>query len=82
MLVQNIGLGVDHYGLNKFGSRTAEYSMIHSKLIELLAPSPSPGWDSVPFHTASSYTAREGLFSKIKDKLRVKFEEFFGRTKP
>jgi len=75
MLVQNIGLGVDHYGLNKFGSRTAEYNMIHSKLVELLAPFSFPSWNSVPFHTVSSYTVREDLSSKIKDKLRVKFED-------
>ena len=75
MLVQNIGLGVDHYGLNKFGSRTAEYNMIRSKLVELLAPFSFPSWDSVPFHTVSSYVAREELSSKIKDKLRVKFED-------
>jgi hypothetical protein len=73
--VENIGLGVDHYGLNKFGSRTADYSRIRLKLVELLATKPLPSWDSVPFHTVSSYTAREELSSKIREKLRVKFED-------
>jgi hypothetical protein len=73
--VQNIGLGVDRYGLDKSGSRTADYIRIRSKLVELLAPNSLLSWDSAPFHTVSSYTAREELSPKIREKLRVKFED-------
>jgi tetratricopeptide (TPR) repeat protein len=73
--VQNIGLGVDHYGLNKFGSRTAEYNLVLLKLLDLLPRSSLQSWDSVPFHTVSSYTVRNELSSTIDKKLRVTFKD-------
>ncbi|KAF0317135.1 kinesin [Colletotrichum asianum] len=33
--VRNIGLSVDHYGLNKFGCRLGGYDMVKSKLVEV-----------------------------------------------
>jgi hypothetical protein len=38
MQVQNIGLPVDHCGLNKFGTRNANYKSIFNKLREVITP--------------------------------------------
>lgn len=38
MKVQNIGLPVNHYGLNKFGAKNADYKIILNKLLEVIKP--------------------------------------------
>jgi hypothetical protein len=40
--VRNIGLAVDHFGLNKFGSRDHSYQVILSKLVEFITPPYQP----------------------------------------
>ncbi len=71
--VQNIGLRVDHYGLNKFGSRTPEYRIILSRLLDLIAPI-KQNWYSVPLQTIPSYTERRGLSSQIEQMVRVCYD--------
>ncbi|KAI9777909.1 MAG: hypothetical protein M1816_004381 [Peltula sp. TS41687] len=72
--IQNIGLSVDHYGLNKFGSRSANYKMVLSKLLETITPFMSQRRDhiySVSLETVHSYTDRDKLFPAIEEKLRI-----------
>ncbi|KAI9789841.1 MAG: hypothetical protein M1816_005758 [Peltula sp. TS41687] len=72
--IQNIGLSVDHYGLNKFGSKSAEYKMVRSKLLETITPFTSRRRDhiySVPLETVYNYIDREKLSPAIEEKLRT-----------
>ena len=72
MKVQNVGLPVDHYGLNKFGSRDdANYKIILRKLLEVISPQISQRQMlySVPFATVNSYTERPTLSQEIEEKL-------------
>jgi tetratricopeptide (TPR) repeat protein len=65
---------VDHYGLNKFGSRSANYKIVLSKLLEIITPFASQRRDhlySVPLETVHSYTERHRLSSAIGEKLRT-----------
>ncbi|KAI4154247.1 MAG: hypothetical protein LQ340_001792 [Diploschistes diacapsis] len=72
MKVQNIPLPVDHYGLNKFGSKNdANYKIILQKLLEVISPQISQRQVlySVPFTTINSYTERPTLSREIEEKL-------------
>ncbi|KAH7139811.1 hypothetical protein B0J13DRAFT_638817 [Dactylonectria estremocensis] len=74
--VYNFGLSVDHYGLNKFGSRDVNYQFVLSKLREItlsLAVSAKYSY-AVPLETVESYTQREELWSELKDKLRIRHD--------
>jgi len=66
--VQNIGLAVDHSGLNKFGSRTTEYGSIRDKILTLLPPEPQDIY-SVPAQRVGSYTSRDNLSRLINEEL-------------
>jgi hypothetical protein len=73
--VQNIGLPVDHYGLNKFGARNTNYKIILSKLLEVITPLASQiqhSLYSVPLETVGSFTERRALLSEIEEKLRTR----------
>jgi tetratricopeptide (TPR) repeat protein len=67
--VQNVGLAVDHSGLNKFGSRTAEYEIIRGTLVALLPPTPQDIC-SVPAQRVGTYTSRDKLSQRIRETLR------------
>jgi tetratricopeptide (TPR) repeat protein len=67
--VQNVGLAVDHSGLNKFGSRTAEYEIIRGTLVALLPPTPQDIY-SVPAQRVGTYTSRDMLSQRIRETLR------------
>ncbi len=72
--VDNIGLPVDHYGLNKFGSKNENYKMIFRKLLETITPIASQKQRrlySVPIGTVESYTERHKLLAAVNEKLRV-----------
>ena len=72
--VDNIGLPVDHYGLNKFGSKNENYRMILRKLLETITPIVSQKQRqlySVPIDTVGSYTERHRLSATINEKLHV-----------
>ena len=72
MKVQNVPLGVDHYGLNEFRSRNdANYKIILQKLLEVISPQVSQRQMlySVPFTTVNSYTERPTLSQAIEEKL-------------
>ena len=72
MKVQNIPLPLDHYGLNKFGSRNdANYKIILQKLLEVISPQilQKQIFYSVPFATVNSYTERSTLSRDIEEKL-------------
>lgn len=72
--VDNIPLPVDHYGLNKFGSRDENYGMILQKLLETIRPIASQKQRrlySVPIGTVESYTERPRLLAAVNEKLRV-----------
>ncbi|KAL9579751.1 MAG: hypothetical protein Q9203_006566, partial [Teloschistes exilis] len=72
--VDNIGLPVDHYGLNKFGSKDENYRMIFRKLLETIKPIVSQKQRrlySVPIGTVESYTERHRLSATVDEKLHV-----------
>ncbi|KAI9777310.1 MAG: hypothetical protein M1816_004798 [Peltula sp. TS41687] len=72
--IQNTGLPVHHYGLNKFGSRNANYQTILSGLLQTITPFMSQMRDplySVPIESVQSYVERHGLSPAIKEKLRA-----------
>ncbi|KAJ4288935.1 hypothetical protein N0V90_011276 [Kalmusia sp. IMI 367209] len=76
--VENIGLPVDHYGLNKFGSRDNNYQMVLGKLIAIIKPialHQSPGLYAVPVGTVGTYTERNGLSTAVYEKLRVRHSD-------
>lgn len=67
--MQNVGLAVDHSGLNKFLSRTAEYVSIARKLLELL-PSKPQDMISVSDKRVATYESRDKLSRRISETLR------------
>lgn len=67
--MQNVGLAVDHSGLNKFASRTAEYGIIRDKLLGLLPPIPQDVY-SVPLNRVGHYASRNELSRRINEILR------------
>ncbi|KAI0097334.1 hypothetical protein GGR51DRAFT_566660 [Nemania sp. FL0031] len=72
-MTYNFGLSVDHYGLNKFASRDANYQFVLSKLravVFSLAASAKRTY-AVPLKTVASYTQREGLWSELQNKIRI-----------
>ncbi|KAI4087290.1 MAG: hypothetical protein L6R37_008337 [Teloschistes peruensis] len=72
--VDNIGLPVDHYGLNKFGSKDENYRIIFRKLLETMTPIISQKQRrlySVPIGTVDSYTERHRLSATVDEKLHV-----------
>ncbi|KAI9775707.1 MAG: hypothetical protein M1816_005776, partial [Peltula sp. TS41687] len=74
LCVQNIGLSVDHYGLNKFGSRSANYKTVLSILLETITPFISQRRDhlySVPLEAVHSYIERHRLSQAIEEKLHT-----------
>ncbi|KAL9026743.1 MAG: hypothetical protein Q9196_004638 [Gyalolechia fulgens] len=72
--VDNIGLPVNHYDLNKFGSKNENYWMIFRKLLETITPIVSQKQRrlySVPIGTIESYTERHRLSATVNEKLHV-----------
>ncbi|KAL5000887.1 hypothetical protein BDV10DRAFT_199813 [Aspergillus recurvatus] len=71
--LDNIGLGTDHYGLNKFESRNGNYNLILKELQKIIKPVVSQlqhSWYSVPIRPVRSYTERPSLSEEIHTKLR------------
>ncbi|KAK3359535.1 hypothetical protein B0T25DRAFT_101496 [Lasiosphaeria hispida] len=75
--VRNIGLSVDHYGLNKFGSKSESYQTILSKLNEVTRSSARPVKHhyAVPLETVHTYTERGDLSAELEQKLRIRHEK-------
>ncbi|KJZ69751.1 hypothetical protein HIM_10862 [Hirsutella minnesotensis 3608] len=75
--VSNIGLSVDHYGLNKFGSRNDNYDTILSRLVKITISSARPMKHHyvVPVETVPSYTQRDGLWKELEEKLEIRHKE-------
>lgn len=72
--VDNLGMNVDHYGLNKFGSRTDGYNAVFSKLLALLVsslPPPPSRISSVPLEVVNNYTHRDQLSRELEKKLQT-----------
>ncbi|KAL1594246.1 Serine active site containing protein 1 [Nothophoma quercina] len=74
----NLGLQVDHYGLNKFSSKNDHgYQSILAKLVGLIEPVLAlkpPRLYSVPFTTVDTYTPREALSTAIANSLKKRHE--------
>jgi tetratricopeptide (TPR) repeat protein len=70
-------LSVDHYGLNKFGSRDINYGSVLSKLREVTVSLPVLEKCSyaVPLETVESYTQREELWNQLEKKMRIRHDE-------
>lgn len=71
---ENIGLPVNHYGLNKFRSKNTNYKIILRKLLKTIRPIKSQKQQrfySVPFGTVESYIERHVLSTAVTEKLRV-----------
>ncbi|KAK3326908.1 hypothetical protein B0H66DRAFT_530896 [Apodospora peruviana] len=76
--VRNIGLSVDHYGLNKFGSRQdVSYKTILAKLVEVTkSPTRSDKRHyAVPLETVHTYTERAKLSAELEQKLQTRHEK-------
>ncbi|KAK3937548.1 hypothetical protein QBC46DRAFT_460804 [Diplogelasinospora grovesii] len=75
--VRNIGLSVDHYGLNKFGSRNENYETLISKLLEIATSSARPTKHiyAVPLDTVQTYTQRDRLWEELQEKLQIRHEK-------
>ncbi|KAK0639860.1 hypothetical protein B0T16DRAFT_463496 [Cercophora newfieldiana] len=75
--VRNVDLSVDHYGLNKFGSRNDNYDKILLKLTEVLRSSTRPAKRhyTVPLETVHTYTERAALSAELEQKLQIRHEE-------
>ncbi|KAK3368554.1 hypothetical protein B0H63DRAFT_77770 [Podospora didyma] len=75
--VRNIGLSVDHYGLNKFASKSESYKTILSKLIDVTRSSawPAKHYYAVPLETVHTYTERAELSTELKRKLQIRHEK-------
>ncbi|KAK3984258.1 hypothetical protein QBC44DRAFT_301710 [Cladorrhinum sp. PSN332] len=75
--VQNIGLSVDHYGLNKFASKSEGYQSILRKLVELVGASARSVKHHyvVPLGRVDTYTERAELSTELEQKLHIKHEK-------
>ncbi|RFN43622.1 protein serac1 [Fusarium flagelliforme] len=75
--IRNIGVPVDHSGLNKFGSRSDSYQAILSKLIEATVSLPDLRKQhyAVPFGRVHTYTERAELSRKLEEKLRIRHKK-------
>ncbi|KAG9235722.1 P-loop containing nucleoside triphosphate hydrolase protein, partial [Amylocarpus encephaloides] len=74
--VKNFGLSVDHYGLNKFGSRDANYRNVLLKLCEVtlsLAAEVKCSY-AVPLETVESYTQRKELWEELNAKMQERHD--------
>jgi tetratricopeptide (TPR) repeat protein len=72
--VESIGFDVDHFGMNKFGSRNENYRIILRKLLEAITPIALQRQHrlySVPITTIKSYTERQKLSAAITKKLSM-----------
>ena len=72
--MQNVGLSVDHFGLNKFASRDGNYGAILQALLAVLQPRSrykAQFRSSIPFGTVDTYVERPELSSLIHEKLSV-----------
>ncbi|OJJ84728.1 uncharacterized protein ASPGLDRAFT_170633 [Aspergillus glaucus CBS 516.65] len=71
--VKNIGLTVDHYGLNKFQSREGNFEMIFEELWGAIKPvlaQRQRSLYSVPIQPVRSFTERAALSKEIEEKLQ------------
>ncbi|KXX72981.1 Protein SERAC1, partial [Madurella mycetomatis] len=75
--VRNIGLSVDHSGLNKFTSKNESYMTILSKLIEVTESCTRSVKHhyAVPLETVRTYTERAELSTELEQKLRIRHEK-------
>ncbi|KAF2867143.1 hypothetical protein BDV95DRAFT_598272 [Massariosphaeria phaeospora] len=76
--VENIGLSVDHYGLNKFQSKDDNYHSILRKILSLIEPIAAQKQRrlySVPINTVDTYTERPKLSAAVAKGLRVRHEK-------
>ncbi|RYP91980.1 hypothetical protein DL770_001901 [Monosporascus sp. CRB-9-2] len=75
--VQNHGLSVDHYGLNKFEVRNENYKLVAGKLLEILSPLTSQrrALYSVPIETDKNYSDRHELSRMLEEKLHKNQEK-------
>ncbi|KAF6806669.1 Kinesin light chain 5, partial [Colletotrichum plurivorum] len=75
--VRNIGLSVDHYGLNKFGSKSDSYETVRSKLWEISQQLTKPAKHHyfVPLERVDTYTERVKLSKDLEEKLRIRHEK-------
>lgn len=71
--VRNVGMAVDHFGLNKFGSRNDNYRLVLSKVTEITSSliKDKKRIYSVPPETTSTYVQRHELSKSLEDRLRV-----------
>ncbi|KAF2133614.1 TPR-like protein [Dothidotthia symphoricarpi CBS 119687] len=70
---ESVPLTVDHSGLNKYGSKDANYRLVVTKLLETIKPLAlqKQRLYSVPLDAVESYTERQALSAAVADKLRV-----------
>lgn len=74
--VENIGLPVNHFNLNKFQSRNESYQRLLSKLVEVMTSSVQPvkSHYAVPGQTVQSYVQRDALWQELDEKMHILHE--------
>jgi hypothetical protein len=76
--VENVGILVDHYGLNKFKSKEDDsYRHIVRKLLSLIEPIAAQEQRRlylVPIGTVETYIVRQALFAAVAQGLRAQHE--------
>ncbi|KAE8149842.1 hypothetical protein BDV25DRAFT_130058 [Aspergillus avenaceus] len=80
--IKNIGLTVDHYGLNKFSSREGNFDLIYKELwgsIEPIIPLRQCSLYSVPLKLVASFTERASLSDQIQRNL---YNNYPARPRP
>ncbi|KAI9658004.1 MAG: hypothetical protein M1821_002664 [Bathelium mastoideum] len=75
--VRNIGLNVEHTGLNKFGSRDHNYKLILSKLSNItnMRSQPISRHYVVPIESVRTYTERHELSQSLHEKMKVRHND-------
>ncbi|KEZ46825.1 hypothetical protein SAPIO_CDS0134 [Scedosporium apiospermum] len=74
--VENLGLPVNHYQLNKFASRNEHYHRLLSKIVDIATASVKPVKRHyiVPVDPVHSYIQRDGLWKELETKLQIRHE--------
>ncbi|KAJ6023757.1 hypothetical protein N7540_004554 [Penicillium herquei] len=74
--VRNIGLPIDHYGLNKFGSKDANFQSISSAIVETITSlvQPQNHSYSAPIESVQTFSHREQLWDDLERKLQIRHD--------
>lgn len=72
-----MGLPVNHYGLNKFESRSESYNSILSKLVKLVTPllKPAKHYYDVLVEIVQTFIQRDQVWEELEEKLQIRYDK-------